>query len=165
MEPEPVFLADRSALDYLDIQTVAVARPMTALQAWMLISEQTGPLMRLAFRIRDTISAVFGVRRIGGFSGSRRGDVTVGDHLDFFLVEHVEPNLLVLTVRDRHLDVMTCVTTGAHSVSITASVVTKNLFGRLYMLPVGFAHRHIVRNSLRRLKPASALWGSATPTS
>ncbi len=108
--------------------------------------------MRLAFKIRDTISALFGVRRIGGFSGKRRDHVREGDYLDFFLVERIEANMLVLTARDNHLDVMTCITTGAGSVSITASVITKNFFGRLYMLPVGPAHRLIVWNLLKRLK-------------
>lgn len=152
MEQEAVTLADRAALDYFDRQTVAIPKSITALEAWSIISEQTGPFMRLAFKIRDAISALFGVRRIGGFSGVRRGDVAVGDHLDFFLVERIEPNMLVLTARDSHLDVMTCVTTGVGSVSIMASVVTKNFFGRIYMLPVGLAHRWIVWNSLQRLR-------------
>lgn len=152
MEPDAVTVADHSALDYFDRQTAVIPKSITALEAWSIISSQTGSVMRLAFKIRDAISALFGVRRIGGFSGLRRDDVAAGDHLDFFLVERIEPNMLVLTARDSHLDVMTCVTTGANSVSITASVVTKNFFGRFYMLPVGLAHRRIVRNSLQRLE-------------
>ncbi|AYD02666.1 DUF2867 domain-containing protein [Neorhizobium sp. NCHU2750] len=152
MHPKPAIVADRSALDYYDSQTIDVPRAITALEAWTMITEQTGPLMRLAFKARDAISAPFGVRRIGGFAQPRRDEVKVGDHLDFFLVEDIGSDILVLTARDRHLDVMTCVTTGAGSVSITASVITKNRFGRLYMLPVGLAHRQIVRNSLKRLR-------------
>lgn len=152
MEPEAVTLADHSALDYFDSQTVALPHSITALEAWTILSGQTGPVMRLAFKIRDTISALFGVRRIGGFSGKRRDHVREGDYLDFFLVERIEGNMLVLTARDNHLDVMTCITTGSGSVSITASVMTKNFFGRLYMLPVGPAHRLIVWNLLKRLK-------------
>jgi hypothetical protein len=37
-------------------------------------------------------------------------------------------------------------------VTVTASVVTHNAFGRLYMLPVGPAHRLIVDHYLRRVK-------------
>jgi len=154
MEPEAVTLADHSAVDYFDSQTVAISRSITALEAWSIISEQTGPLMRLAFKLRDVISAPFGVRRIGGFSRLRRSHVTAGDQLDFFLVERIERNVLVLTARDNHLDVMTCVTTGERSVSITVTVITKNFYGRLYMLPVGLAHRRIVRDSLHRLQQA-----------
>jgi len=158
-EPAAITLAGRSALDYFDAQTVDVSQPITAIEAWAIITEQTGPLMRLAFKVRDAVSAMFGVRRIGGFSGSFRDGVEAGDRLDFFLVERIEPNILVLTARDRHLDVMTCVTTGRASVTITASVVTKNAFGRLYMLPVGPAHRAIVSGSLRKLQKTLARTG------
>lgn len=108
--------------------------------------------MRLAFRARDAVSAVFGVKRIGGFSGKRREAVQAGDRLDFFLVEHSAPDMLVLTERDRHLDVMICISTADRLLTVTASVVTHNTFGRLYMLPVGPAHKLIVANDLRRLK-------------
>jgi len=152
MEPKAATLADRSALDYYDSQTMDMPRPLTALEAWTIVTEQTGMLMRLAIKLRDAISALFGIKPIRGFSRQRWTDVQVGDHLDFFLVEHIEPDMLVLTARDSHLDVMTCVSTDGNSVSITASVVVKTLFGRLYMLPVGTAHRWIVRNALRRMK-------------
>ena len=75
-----------------------------------------------------------------------------GDYLDFFLVEHSAPEVLVLTERDRHLDVMTCVSMADRVLTITSSVVTHNTFGRLYMLPVGPAHKLIVNNYLKRLK-------------
>ena len=97
-------------------------------------------MMRMAFKTRDTISALFGVKRIGGFSGARRATVKVGDRLDFFLVEHNAPDMLVLTERDRHLDVMICLSIADRVLTITSSVVTHNAFGRIYMLPVGPAH-------------------------
>jgi Protein of unknown function (DUF2867) len=91
------------------------------------------------------------VRRVGGFSG-RHGDAPgVGDTLDFFRVERAAPDFLTLTGRDRHLDVMTCVTCEGTRLSITASVVTHNRFGRVYMSPVAPAHRLIVAAMLRRL--------------
>ena len=96
------------------------------------------------------LASIFGVQRIGGFSGATVEEPRVGDHLDFFLVEGAEPARLTLTARDRHLDVMICVT-GGERLAITASVVTHNRFGRAYMCVVGPAHRLIVRVMLRRL--------------
>lgn len=109
------------------------------------------PLLKIAFRIRDTISSAFGVKRIGGFSGEAAASVSVGEHLDFFLVEYVDDACLVLTERDRHLDVMTCISVQARTLSVTSSVCVHNLFGRAYMIPVGIAHRWIVRHMFRRL--------------
>ena len=139
-------------LDYHDSRSILLPVQITALQAWNLMTAEQGPLMRLAFRTRDGISALFGVKRIGGFSGTRREAVQAGDYLDFFRVEYSAPEVLVLTERDRHLDVMTCVSLVDRELRITSSVVTHNTFGRLYMLPVGPAHKLIVNSYLKRLQ-------------
>ncbi|PJE28004.1 Protein of unknown function [Pseudooceanicola antarcticus] len=157
-------VAPRGALNYLDHRSRALPKgtaPLTALEVWTAMMAKPLPGMAPAFRLRDAISACFGVRRIGGFSGARVDQVAAGDHLDFFLVEEVRPDLLVLTERDRHLDVMTCLSLepGAGTgpvVTVTSSVRVHNVFGRLYMLPVGLAHRVIVVLMLRRLPQALA---------
>lgn len=112
----------------------------------------SGLPMRLAFRIRDGISSLFGVKRIGGFSGVDRKEVHPGDYLDFFLVEHSASDMLVLTERDRHLDVMICLSITDRMFTITSSVVTHNLFGRSYMVPVGPAHKVIINRYFKRLQ-------------
>ena len=139
-------------LYYLDSQSIALTTELSALEAWNQVMAQPMPVMKIAFWVRDAISSCFGVKRISGFSGTPRSDIKVGDHLDFFLVEHIEPEVLSLTSRDKHLDVMTCVTTDEHRLSITSSVITHNWFGRVYMFPVAFAHRLIVRKILARLQ-------------
>lgn len=150
--PEIVTLAAPERLRFYDCARAEVPAALSALEVWNRIMAEPQPVMRLAFRIRDAVSSRFGVRRIGGFSGLRYQEAVVGGKLDFFLIERSEPQLLVLTERDRHLDVMTCISTAGHEVAITSSVVTHNWFGRAYMLPVGFAHRLIVRLMLRRLR-------------
>lgn len=144
-------VAPPEQLDFLDRQTVLLPAPITVLEAWNRIRSQPLPLLDLAFRIRDAVSARFGVRRIGGLGTAPSDGVRVGERLDFFLVEHAGADLLVLTERDRHLDVMTCISTQGVKLTITSSVVTHNLFGRAYMVVVGPAHRLIVRAMLRRL--------------
>lgn len=139
-------------LDYYDQRSVVLPHSITPLEAWNLIMAGPQPILRAAFRVRDAISARFGVKRIGGFSGTPKDTVQVGDYLDFFLVEHVGPDVLILTERDRHLDVMTYISTAEKCVTVTSSVVTHNFFGRAYMLPVGVAHKLIVSGMLRRLK-------------
>ncbi|MEM9855665.1 MAG: DUF2867 domain-containing protein, partial [Pseudomonadota bacterium] len=98
-------LAPRKTLDYFDIERATLPRAIAPLDAWNIIMEDPWPLLQLAFRIRDAISARFGVKRIGGFSTKRAESANVGERLDFFVVEHVDETSLVLTERDRHLDV------------------------------------------------------------
>lgn len=145
-------LRPRPELDYYDSRSITLPTAITPLKAWNLMTAEPQPLMRVAFKTRDAISSLFGVKRIGGFSGARREAVKVGDRLDFFLVEHIAEDILVLTERDRHLDVMICLSIVDQVLTITSSVVTHNTFGRIYMLPVGPAHKLIVSSDLRRLK-------------
>lgn len=145
-------LRPQSELDYYDSRSITLPTAITPLEAWNLMTAEPGLLMRLAFRTRDAISSLFGVKRIGGFSGARRETVKVGDRLDFFLVEHSAPDMLVLTERDRHLDVMICLSIADRLLTITSSVVTHNTFGRIYMVPVGPAHKLIIGSDLRRSK-------------
>jgi len=141
-------------LDYHDARSVSLPVAVTALEAWNIMTTEPGLLLRLAFKTRDAISALFGVKRIAGFSGRQRTSAEVGDRLDFFLVEECAPDRLVLTARDRHLDVMICLSIASQVLTVTASVVTHNRFGRLYMLPVGPAHKLIVNGNLKRVKQA-----------
>lgn len=138
-------------LDYFDTQSIELDHTVSPLQAWNLIMQDPQPFLRFAFVIRDAVSSLFGVKRIGGFSGAVAQSIEVGDQLDFFRVEYTDTTALVLTERDRHLDVMTCISTRGPTVSITSSVSVHNWFGHAYMLPVGVAHRWIVRGMLRRL--------------
>lgn len=138
-------------LNYFDTQAVLLKRELSPLEAWNTVMSRPQPLLKIAFQIRDGVSSLFGVKRIGGFTGKQRSHVQSGDYLDFFLVEHADTCALVLTERDRHLDVMTCISTKDAEVTITSSVQVHNLFGYFYMIPVGIAHRWIVRGMLSRL--------------
>jgi len=149
-------IAPLERLAYLDSQSIPLPAAITAIEAWRLVMANPLPGLAWAFWLRDAISARFGVARIGGFSGAEVASPQVGDHLDFFLIAHISDGVLALTARDRHLDVMTCVTVEAARLAITASVVTHNWFGRAYMIPVAPAHRLIVWVMLRRLRRSLA---------
>ncbi len=152
-----VSVAPAAELNFLHTGRVMVSGRMTAADVWAAVMSRPLPGLGLAFRLRDAISARFGVKRIGGFSG-RRQVPTLGGHLDFFLVEGLSAQRMILTARDRHLAVMVCVTAvpcgDMTEVGLTASVKTHNRFGKIYMLPVAPAHRLIVRAMLRRLTRA-----------
>ncbi|NVO28238.1 DUF2867 domain-containing protein [Donghicola sp. C2-DW-16] len=151
LPPNAALVAPRDQLDYFHVRSHPLPCDMTALEAWNAVMSRPLPLMGAAFKIRDAISKQFGVKQIGGFTGARQTEVSEGEHLDFFLVEGVSPDRLILTERDRHLDVMTCIAIHDRTLFIISSVKTHNLFGRAYMIPVGPAHRLIVWAMLRGL--------------
>lgn len=145
-------LAPTAKLDFFDRQSVLLARSISPLDAWGLMMSRPMPGLKLAFRIRDAISSKFGVKKIGGFSTTARETIAPGQKLDFFLVEHVSQDVLTLSERDRHLDVLTCISRVDNELTVTSSVITHNAFGRVYMLPVAPAHKLIVRTFLRRIQ-------------
>ena len=145
-------LAPVAELDFFDSQSIQLSAPIAPLKAWNIIRANPLPGLKLAFGIRDAISTLFGAKAISGFSEQPVEDIQTGDMLDFFRVEHISQDVLTLTVRDSHLDVMTCVSTSSETLTITSSVQTHNGFGRAYMIPVAPAHRLIVRHSLKCLR-------------
>lgn len=152
MPNSPVrILAPIAELNYFDVQTKTLTTHHTALEAWNLMVARPLPGLKIAYRIRNAISSLFGVPPIDDFSEERPTHISPGDSLDFSTVVHCDDTALVTLNKDRHLDVMTCITVEDHLLSITSSVMIHNFFGRIYMLPVGIAHRWIVRAMLRRM--------------
>ncbi|GLQ34594.1 hypothetical protein GCM10007939_08770 [Amylibacter marinus] len=147
-------LAPRTSLYFYDSQTKELPQYQTPLEAWQSLMAHPMPLLRVAFKIRDRIAGWFGVHAIGGFSGQEVNEVRAGDSLDFFKVEYINDTVMLLSERDRHLDVLTCVSTKGSQLTITSSVMVHNWFGRIYMVPVAPAHRVIVRRMLNRLVTA-----------
>jgi Protein of unknown function (DUF2867) len=153
-----VIVAPEDQLDFLHLGRANVTGIHLSADIWRLAMARPIPGLRQAFWLRDAISARFGVARIGGFSGNPR-EVRLGEKLDFFLVEALDDQAMVLTARDRHLDVMISVTTTPSGpwtdVGITASVITHNRFGRVYMLPVAPAHKMIIGAMLKPMQHAA----------
>ncbi|MDR2318139.1 MAG: DUF2867 domain-containing protein [Pseudomonas sp.] len=150
-------VAAPAELDFLHRDGISVTAPMTALQAYCVMTSDVPGWLAMAFRLRDFISRWFNVATIHGFSSRNPERVpAVGERLDFFTVEAISDQQLVLTSRDTHLAVMVSMDLdeegqGRQHLSVTTSVQCFNRFGRLYMLPVGKAHGPIVRRMLRNI--------------
>ncbi|AXQ46588.1 DUF2867 domain-containing protein [Pseudomonas vlassakiae] len=146
-------VAAQADLDFLHSDRVQLTAPMTALQAYCAMTSNVPGWLARAFRIRDFISRRFNVADIHGFSTRDPAHVpAVGEHLDFFTVEAISDEQLVLTSRDTHLAVMVCMDVEGQRLKVTTSVRCFNAFGRLYMLPVGLAHGSIVKRMLRNIE-------------
>lgn len=86
LPPHAQLVAPQEHLAFLDCQSIPLPQQMTALQAWSVAMAHPLPFMSTAIKLRDMISAWFGVKRIGGFSGWPAQAPKVGDTLDFFLI-------------------------------------------------------------------------------
>ncbi|MFV3287322.1 DUF2867 domain-containing protein [Pseudomonas sp. NY11955] len=150
-------VAAPAELDFLHSDGINVTAPMTAIQAYYAMTSDVPGWLAAAFRLRDFISRRFNVSAIHGFLSRNPERIpAVGERLDFFTVEAISDQQLVLTSRDTHLAVMVSMDLGEaeqgrQRLSVTTSVQCFNRFGRYYMLPVGMAHGPIVRRMLRNI--------------
>lgn len=145
-------VAAQADLDFLHSASRQLTAPMTALQAYCAMTSDVPAWLAKDFRIRDFISRRFNVADIHGFTPQNPGHVPAdGEHLDFFTVEAISDQQLVLTSRDTHLAVMVCMDVNGQRLKVTTSMRCFNAFGRLYMLPVGQVHGLIVRRMLANL--------------
>lgn len=157
--PVPQLVAPREELNFYHVNSLKINAQPTAFEVYRALFSKRSAWLSAAFWVRDQISALAGVTKIKGFGDKRAATPpAAGDHLDFFLVEHIEDRELVLTSRDKHLSVMTTISVDAANegalVRITSSVITHNWFGNLYMLPVGPAHKFISWLMLRNVSRA-----------
>lgn len=161
--PEPASLIDQKIhLSYLDCQYLQCDPTLSALQIYLRMTKRQNKFVNGLFKIRDWISGHFGVSPIYGFDQHHNRDgVELGQDLDFFKIEGIDDTHLILARReDEHLEVMVSLfveRTHHHSaqVFVTTSVITKNIFGKIYMVPVAMIHGWLVRAMLKKVRAKS----------
>jgi len=147
-----------SNIHFHHVDGEVVREDTSALKAYADMTAYNPCWLRTAFEIRDMCCALFQLQPIGGFSGSAPSeDIAAGDKLDFFDVQKISDEELVLASSDKHLVVVVALNlapaiAGKRKLSVTTSVKIHNLLGKLYMLPVKPVHGIIVRKMLDRLK-------------
>lgn len=159
--PAARLLAEPRQLDYLHTTGTGIKHGMSAWQVYAAMTDGIPAWLAWSFRIRDALSRPFGVAPIKGFSRHSPNDVPpVGGTADFFRVEAVFRDQLVLLSADTHLTVMVSIDItrspngSADRADITASVKNRNVFGKLYMLPVAPMHGVVVGRMLRNIGKA-----------
>jgi hypothetical protein len=156
-----LLLNKKDKLNYYDQQVVFIGNKATALVVYNEMTKNQPFWLRISFAIRDKISSLAGVKKINGFSGQRLKNIlNEGDYIDFFQIIRISDDELCLEAKDIHLTVLismnivanTDQNTGGYNVIVTASVITHNFFGKIYMIPVSLTHGFIVRRSLARVR-------------
>ncbi len=112
--------------------------------------------------IRDKVVGVFGLKTSEQLTAEARNPdnfkFQVGEQLDIFKVYAKTENELVLGDDDKHLSfrvslLLDCKNNdiGKKKIMITTMVEYKNIFGRIYFLPVKPIHQFIVKGTLKKM--------------
>ncbi|OTA20378.1 hypothetical protein Xbed_01604 [Xenorhabdus beddingii] len=154
-----LLLDEKDKLDYYSQQKTVVENKRTALDVYNEMTKEIPLWLRISFTIRDKISSLAGVKGIHGFSGKNlKETLHDGDYVDFFEIVHISDDEMCLLSKDIHLTVLLSLNISSNEdhgigyiVTVTASVITHNFFGKMYMIPVSLAHGSIVKSMLSKL--------------
>jgi len=115
--------------------------------------------VRALMIVRNWIVGFFGINTTSSKNTSVQkpaGDLAIGDYIDFFKIEYMTENEIVVTANDNHLDASFSLyveEAGGQKTAYMISIVqTKRRFGDVYMWVIAPFHRLIVRHSLKRLR-------------
>jgi Protein of unknown function (DUF2867) len=145
---------------------------LTATQLYCAVMRSTPKWVDSAMLARNRIVRLFGLKDLGSLSAvpvMAEHNLQPGQRIGIFTFASATPTELVMQDTDKHLSVQIAVikqtVDSVHDRLIACTVVhTHNLLGRLYLLPVGPAHKHIVPAVLRRAHAAVANAISAATT-
>jgi hypothetical protein len=152
-----ILLAPIDQLNFVHQDQQLIDKNITASQAYFMMTTQPPIWLDIAFKVRDFLSQhLAGVQPIQGFNSQSKA-LELGGKADFFDVIKVSDHELFLQSTDKHLSVLVVLQIHPYNeqknkLKISTSVVTYNLFGKIYMLPVAMVHGVIVRRLLRNLK-------------
>lgn len=125
----------------------------SALDLFLVAARQTPRWVEACMALRNQVGRRVGLKHLGGLSavvpGQPASAYRPGDRVGIFTLFENHFDEALLGDRDRHLDVTLSVhrraLPGGLGVEVTVSTIVrvKNIWGRLYMLPVQPMHRRI----------------------
>lgn len=112
--------------------------------------------------IRDKVVGVFGLKTSNQLTAEAKDPnhfkFQVGDQLDIFKVYAITENEIILGDDDKHLGFRVSLLLDCKNIDIekkkiliTTAVEYKNIFGRIYFLPVKPIHKLIVKGTLKEI--------------
>lgn len=147
--------------DFHDAYCTAVNQPdRTAIQHFLAALSGTPGWVRQLMAVRNRVVVYFGLRRAQGWQpapGRPADSYRPGERLGVFELLHIDDDEVLAGDDDKHLRVLLSVRRVPAQAGRPASVVLStvvhihNTLGRLYMLPVGPAHKLIAPAVLARV--------------
>lgn len=163
MPSDCALLASTATADFSDTYSIKVLHStLTALQVYAAIAKHTPGWVEALMTLRNQAVRLVGLKNLGQLSDvptATDHGLHPGDRIGLFTLVSDEPAQLVMQDDDRHLIVKLSLQKmfedAQHDrLALSTVVHTKNLLGKLYMLPVGPMHKLIAPAMLLRAPQA-----------
>ncbi len=158
--------SEQAAADFCDTFCLALAQSdvRSALQIFLDTVAQTPTWVHLAMRLRNRLVGLVGLKNLGTLdqlaASKCAADYQPGDRVGIFSLVRQTYDEAILTDNDKHLQVMISVQrlqvsdgvalNALPACALTTVVKVHNWLGRLYMWPVGPAHKIVAPAVLSR---------------
>jgi hypothetical protein len=155
--------------DFADAFTVCIPHSdLTATQIYAAVARHTPVWVNSMMAVRNKVVRLFGLKHLGSLADVSRDlpsgaepSLQVGQRMGLFSFVSATPNELVVEDANKHLTVQLSILKNAMDdqydrLTLTTVVHIRNILGRLYMLPVGPAHKLIAPAVLRQAPAAVA---------
>jgi hypothetical protein len=155
--------------DFADAFTIRIPRSdLTATQIYAAVAGRTPVWVDSLMAVRNQLVSLLGLKHLGRLADVSRDlpsgaehSLQVGQRMGLFNFVSATPNELVVEDADKHLTVQLSILKNAMDdqydhLTLTTVVHIRNTLGRLYMLPVGPAHKLIAPAVLQQAPAAVA---------
>lgn len=127
---------------------------LSALAVYVEMTKATPRWIDHLMQLRNNVVSVFGIKNLGTLSAVQSVEaknLIVGERVGIFTLVSNEQDKIILSDKDKHLDVIITleIDRSSHQITLTTAVFLHNLLGRLYLLPVIPAHKVIVPTLLK----------------
>ncbi len=144
--------------------TLVPRSDLTATELFVAIGRQTPAWINSLMNLRNSVVRQLGLKDLGNLAAlpqTMAEPLQPGQRIGIFTFVRATPSELVVQDDDKHLTVQLALLKrnmdAAHDeITLCTVVRTHNALGRLYMLPVGPAHKRIVPAVLRQAPAAVA---------
>lgn len=154
------------AASFADAFSTLVPRSdLTATELFVAVGSQTPAWINSLMNLRNSIVRQLGLKDLGTLAALPQDmakPLQAGQRIGIFTFVRATPDELVVQDDDKHLTVQLAllkrnIDVAQDEITLCTVVHTHNTVGRLYMLPVGPAHKRIVPAVLRQAPAAVAL--------
>lgn len=133
---------------------------MSPLEIYLLMVNNTPIWINFLLSLRNKIVRLLGLNDVGNLGGIDhlayvKSEDLVGAKLDFFVIESLDQNEMILILKDKHLDIKISIfkyeNVSSTDVIVSTIVNFHNYVGKIYMFIIAPFHRMVVKRLMKNI--------------
>lgn len=132
---------------------------LDVLEIYLQMTSNTPKWINLLLSLRNNIVQFLGLKNVGNLTGKNSlefisRDKIAGTKIDFFTIETLNNNEMILVLNDKHLDIKLSILkskVSKNQIFVSTLVNFNNLLGKIYMVFVTPFHKIVVKRLMKNI--------------